>query len=182
MWHTDKDSHGHAKTLTRTFAGNVKATQAAGLFLCMSHCFSFSVSFWCRWSPNGFSRSIIPPAPAFFFVTKDRMVSIRRPSRWKTTWRTLKGIKRLVHILGFWVTYKVLFKVVLMQMYSHTLTLLWSHNAFSFPSLFCQHFCAQFNSKTLFSNLNLNRCSNKCLNPDYEREIHHLFKGRDRKC
>ncbi len=181
MWHTDRDSHGHAKTLTRTFAGNVKATQAAGLFLCMSHCFPFSVSFWCRWSPNGFSRSIIPLAPVFFFVTKDRMVSIRRPSRQKTTWRTLKGIKRFVHILGFWVTYKVLFKVVLIQMYSHTLTLLGHTMLFSFPSLFAKHFWVlSLTAKPCFQ-LKLEQMFNKCLNPDYEREIHHLFKGRDMK-
>lgn len=146
MWHTDKDSHDCTQTLTQTFAGNLKARQAAGLSLWMTHCFLFSVPFWCRWSPNGFSRSIIPPAPAFFFVTKDKMVSIRRMSRWRTTWRSLKGVEKLVRVFGFWVTYKLLFKVVLTLMYSHTHyfghTLL-----FSFPRLFWQHFSAQCNSR-----------------------------------
>lgn len=91
-----------------------------------------------------------------------------------------KGVKRLVRVFGFWVTYKVLFKVVLTQMYSHIHyfrhTLL-----FHFPDSFANSSQLSVTAKPSLNLPKLEQMFNKCLNSVYEREIHHLFKRRDMK-
>lgn len=117
-----------------------------------------------------------------FFVTKDKMVSIRRLSRRRTTWRSLKRVKRLVRVCGFWVTYKVLFKVVTL-MYSHIHTTLVTRFFFISQSFFSFAKISLLNvtEKPCLNLFKLEQMFNKRQNSDYEGEIHHLFKLRDMK-